>query len=72
VRVLCDSSVSDHDWIVHRRKEGILILSGGLTVHNLRNLQSFVRETADPPVVQFNDTVNSAVSVADVSFLRNC
>ena len=52
----------------HYRKEGILILSGGLTVHNLLNLPSFVQETADPPVVQFNDAVTSAISVTDVSF----
>ena len=55
----------------HNRKEGILILSGGLTVHNLRNLQSFVQETADPPVIQFNDAVTSAISVANVSFSHN-
>ena len=45
-----------------------MILSGGMTVHNLQNMQSFVPETADPPVIQFNDAVTSAVSVADVSF----
>lgn len=64
-------SLNTSDWTAHHREEGILILSGGLTVHNLRNPQSFVQETADPPVVQFNDAVNSAISVADVSFLRN-
>ena len=55
----------------HNRKEGILMLSGGLTVHNLRNLQSFVQETADPPVIQFGDAVTSAISVADVSFFSD-
>jgi aromatic ring-opening dioxygenase catalytic subunit (LigB family) len=71
VQASIDGSLSpEGNWALGKaiktlRKEGILILSGGLTVHNLRNLQSFVRETADPPVVQFNDTVNSAVSVAD-------
>ena len=70
VRVVCVMSLSlthDHDWSAHYRKEGILILSGGLIVHNLRNLQSFVKETADQPVIQFNDAVTSAISVTDVS-----
>ena len=61
------SLTHDHDWTAHHSKEGILILSGGLIVHNQRNPQSFVKETADPPVIQFNDAVTSAISVADVS-----
>ena len=68
VRAVCAMALSlAHDWNVHHRKEGILVLSGGLIVHNLRNLQSFVKETADPPVIQFNDAVTSAISVTDVS-----
>ena len=72
VRAGCDILDFDHDWTEHHRKEGILILSSGLTIHNLRNLESFVPETASLPIRQFNDAVNSAISVSDVSVLPNC
>ncbi|KAN0141122.1 Extradiol ring-cleavage dioxygenase, class III enzyme, subunit B [Lactarius tabidus] len=71
VQASIDGSLSpEGNWalgkaIASLRKEGILILSGGLTVHNLRNLESLVQETADRPCIQFNDAVNSAISVAD-------
>jgi aromatic ring-opening dioxygenase catalytic subunit (LigB family) len=51
----------------HTREEGILILSGGLTIHNLRDPASFVPETANPLVREFNDAVSSAISISDVS-----
>jgi aromatic ring-opening dioxygenase catalytic subunit (LigB family) len=44
-----------------------LILSGGLTVHNLRDVTSFTPGTASPLVLEFNDAVSSAISVSDVS-----
>jgi len=51
--------------ITSLRKEGILILSGGFTIHNLRHLESFNPETASLPFHQFNDAVTSAISVSD-------
>jgi aromatic ring-opening dioxygenase catalytic subunit (LigB family) len=51
------------------REEGILILSGGLTVHNLQDRTSFTQETAKPLVRDFNDAVSSAISISDVSVL---
>ncbi|KAH9001468.1 Extradiol ring-cleavage dioxygenase class III enzyme subunit B [Lactarius akahatsu] len=53
--------------ITSLREEGILILSGGLTTHNLRDRASFVPETASLPFHRFNDAVASAISVSDVS-----
>jgi aromatic ring-opening dioxygenase catalytic subunit (LigB family) len=44
-----------------------LILSGGLTVHNLQDRTSFAPETANPLVREFNDAVSSAISISDVS-----
>ena len=72
VRAVCDILVFDHVWIEHNRKEGILILSGGFTIHNLRDIESFTPETASLPIRQFNDAVTSAISVSDVSFLSSC
>ncbi|KAF8267569.1 Extradiol ring-cleavage dioxygenase class III enzyme subunit B [Lactarius quietus] len=51
--------------ITSLRKEGILILSGGFTLHNLHNLESFSPEIASLPFRQFNDAVSSAISVFD-------
>jgi aromatic ring-opening dioxygenase catalytic subunit (LigB family) len=48
------------------RKEGVLILSGGLTVHNLRNMASFFEDTAGPLPKQFDQALLDAVSVTDV------
>lgn len=61
--------VDDYYCLDHRytSEEGILILSGGLTVHNLRDPASFVPETANPLVHEFNDAVSSAISISDVS-----
>ncbi|KAI0316783.1 Extradiol ring-cleavage dioxygenase, class III enzyme, subunit B [Amylostereum chailletii] len=47
------------------REEGILVLSGGLTVHNLRDFASFVPETANPLAKSFNDAVTVAISISD-------
>jgi len=51
--------------ITSLREEGILILSGGLTIHNLRDLASFVPESASLPFHRFNDAVASAICIAD-------
>ena len=64
--------VSEHGYIENRvdRKEGILILSGGATIHNLGQMES--PENAGLPFHQFNDAVTFAISISDVSFLQKC
>jgi aromatic ring-opening dioxygenase catalytic subunit (LigB family) len=55
------------------REEGILVLTGGLTVHNLQDRSSFTPETANPLTREFNDAVFSAISLSDVSIPHvNC
>jgi aromatic ring-opening dioxygenase catalytic subunit (LigB family) len=49
------------------RGEGILVLCGGLTVHNLQDLSGLTPETANPLTREFNDAVSSAISLSDVS-----
>jgi len=51
--------------IAKLRDEGILVLSGGLTVHNLRQPSYFAPQTASPIVREFNDAVSSAISISD-------
>jgi aromatic ring-opening dioxygenase catalytic subunit (LigB family) len=48
------------------RQEGILILSGGLTIHNLRDRASFDEATASPLHKQFDQALLDAVSTIDV------
>jgi len=52
------------------RDEGILVLSGGLTIHNLQDRTCFIPEAANPLVREFNDAVSSAISVSDVSLFH--
>ena len=52
------------------RDEGILVLSGGLAIHNLQDRTCFLPETANPLVREFNDAVSSAISVSDVSIIH--
>jgi aromatic ring-opening dioxygenase catalytic subunit (LigB family) len=53
--------------IPYCREEGILVLSGGLTIHNLQDRSCFTPETANPLTREFNDAVSSAISLSDVS-----
>jgi hypothetical protein len=60
------------DWVVssHRnvyREEGVLVLSGGLTAHNLRDRSSFSPETAKPIHKEFDAAIHEAMNVEDVS-----
>ena len=50
-----------------RRSEGILLLSGGLTIHNLRDRASFDETKSAQIYRQFDNAVTQAVQVHDVS-----
>ena len=49
------------------REEGILVISGGLTVHNLRDFGSFHPETANPRARAFSEAVSQALPIQNVS-----
>jgi len=49
------------------REEGILVLSGGLTIHNLRDFTSFSEATAQPIYKEFDKAVLSAAGVTDTA-----
>jgi len=49
------------------REEGILILSGGLTAHNLRDRTSFAPDTARPVHKEFDRAIHEAIGVESVS-----
>ncbi|KAH9997518.1 Extradiol ring-cleavage dioxygenase, class III enzyme, subunit B [Russula vinacea] len=71
VQASIEGSLSpERNWLLGKaitklRGEGILVLSGGLTAHNLQDLTSFTAETANPLVREFNDAVSSAISLSD-------
>lgn len=48
------------------REEGILVLSGGLTVHNLRDPITMAPRFAKPVQKDFNSAILASVAVADV------
>jgi len=72
VQVSIDGSLSpEKNWEVGRavsklREEGFLILSGGLTIHNLQDFPSFAESTAGPQYKEFNDAVLDALLVVEV------
>ncbi|KAH9854082.1 Extradiol ring-cleavage dioxygenase class III enzyme subunit B [Lenzites betulinus] len=47
------------------RREGILVLSGGLVVHNLRDMSSFSEELASSVVKDFNQAILDALVIPD-------
>jgi aromatic ring-opening dioxygenase catalytic subunit (LigB family) len=49
------------------RKEGYLVLSGGLIIHNLRDFATFSEETAPESAKAFNKACLDAVVIEDVS-----
>lgn len=50
------------------RNEGVLILSGGLTVHNLIDRSSFSETMAQEGLIDFNKTVSDACMVQEGTF----
>jgi 4,5-DOPA dioxygenase extradiol len=48
------------------REEGILILSGGLTVHNLRDWASFSPDSARPIYKEFDEAIHRAIEIESV------
>ena len=73
VQVSIDGSLSPQkNWAVGEvvsqlRREGILVLSGGLTAHNLRDVASFAPQSAKPVHLEFNEAIHKAVAITDVS-----
>jgi len=71
VQASIDGSLSpERNWSLGKavsklREEGILVLSGGLTIHNLQDRSCFTPETANPLTREFNDAVSSAISLSD-------
>ncbi|KAJ7756848.1 Extradiol ring-cleavage dioxygenase, class III enzyme, subunit B [Mycena maculata] len=73
VEVSIDSSMSpEKNWALGKtvaklREEGILILSGGLTVHNLRDPSSFAPQSAKPAHKEFDKALVASANVADAT-----
>ncbi|CAK5279473.1 unnamed protein product [Mycena citricolor] len=73
VQVSIDSSLSpEKNWALGKavaslRQQGILVLSGGLLVHNLGQFNSLAAELASPAHKEFDRDVVAAVAIEDVS-----
>ncbi|CAL1704287.1 unnamed protein product [Somion occarium] len=71
VQVSFDGSLDPaKNWAVGQavealRREGLLILSGGLTVHNLRDFSCFSEDSARPTYKAFDEAVVKAAAVED-------
>lgn len=55
------------DFLVCRRSEGILLLSGGLTIHDLGDLTCFHETKSAETYRQFDNAVTQAVQIRNVS-----
>lgn len=71
VQVSIDASMSpEKNWEVGKavaklRDEGILVLSGGLTAHNLRDRRSFSPMTASENHKAFDAAIHTAIKIGD-------
>lgn len=71
VQVSIDGSLDpEKNWTIGKavsalRKEGILILSGGLVAHNLRDRRSFSPDTATEVHKVFDKAVHEAIQIPD-------
>ena len=52
--------------VMKLRKEGILVLAGGLPIHNLGDIMSFHPDTARPAYVEFNKAIVEAIQIQEV------
>ncbi|KAK1234473.1 hypothetical protein PQX77_002327 [Marasmius sp. AFHP31] len=72
VQASIDASMSpEGNWkigkaVAQLRKEGILVLSGGLPIHNLRDFDSFNPDTAKPLYHEFHKALVDAVQVPEL------
>ncbi|KAJ7168153.1 Extradiol ring-cleavage dioxygenase, class III enzyme, subunit B [Mycena crocata] len=77
VQVSIDSSLStEKNWALGKavaklREEGILVLSGGLIVHNLHDLPSVAPTSAKPSQKAFDKAMLASVTVADETERKN-
>lgn len=52
------------------RKEGYLVIAGGLTIHSFENnMQGFSIKTADPKLKAFDSAIIEAVGIQDVRLI---
>ncbi|KAJ7085344.1 Extradiol ring-cleavage dioxygenase, class III enzyme, subunit B [Mycena crocata] len=71
VEVSIDSSLSvEKNWalgtaVAKLREEGILVLAGGLLIHNLRDMHSMSPQSAQPVQREFHEAIMASVAVAD-------
>ncbi|KII88713.1 hypothetical protein PLICRDRAFT_41929 [Plicaturopsis crispa FD-325 SS-3] len=76
VQVSIDGSMSPaKNWALGKavaklREEGILVLSGGLLVHNLRDFSAFNEETADAIYKEFDRAILDAITIPDAEARR--
>ncbi|KDQ60622.1 hypothetical protein JAAARDRAFT_124786 [Jaapia argillacea MUCL 33604] len=76
IQVSIDASLSPQaNWKVGQvvnklREEGVLVLSGGLTIHNLRDFSSFSPDGAGKAYKEFDKAVLDALSVDDAEERR--
>lgn len=73
VQVSIDSDMTpESNWklgqiVKSLREENVLVLSGGLTIHNLRDFSSFDPKTAKPIHHSFHKALIDALQVPNVS-----
>ncbi|KAK4704950.1 4,5-DOPA dioxygenase extradiol, partial [Phenoliferia sp. Uapishka_3] len=71
VQVSIDSSLSpEEEWkigaaLAPLRGEGILIVSGGLTIHTFRDFGAFAPSTAKPPYKDFEESIIKAAAIPE-------
>jgi len=77
VQVSIDSSLDpEKNWAIGKavsqlREEGILILSGGLTMHNLSDWASFSPDTARPSHKEFDEAIHKAIEIESAEDRKN-
>jgi aromatic ring-opening dioxygenase catalytic subunit (LigB family) len=76
IEVSMNSSLDpDDEWalgaaVSDLRNEGLLVLAGGLTIHNLRDFAAFNPDSAGALYHEFDQACLDAVTIADVRLLH--